>query len=253
MAKRASGEGSIRQRPNGTWEARLSYTNPESGVLKSISLYGKTAEDVRNKLDDARDRIKAEAPVRDSSQRLSDWLTHWYNTALEASSRKQSTKALYRTLANKHLSPAPLGTTPLDRLRKTHVDALVVRLRKQGLSDSTVRQVYTVLRATLADAVLDGLMARNPCTLVKRPGVRRREAKHLDAATVTSVLKAAEGLRYYRALVLIAATGLRRGEALGLQWEHVNLKDRSLNVAATLSRVGNELMITEPKPESVDG
>jgi integrase len=212
MAKRRSGEGSIRQRPNGTWEARLSYPHPETGVLQSVSLYGKTAEDVRDKLDEARDRIKAEAPVRDSSQRLSDWLTHWYNTALEASSRKQPTKALYRTLATKHLSPAPLGTTSLDRLRKTHVDALVVRLRKRGLSDSTVRQVYTVLRAALDDAVLDGLMARNPCTLVRRPGVRRpgvrrREAKHLGAGSVAAVLKAAERLRYYRVLVLIAATG----------------------------------------------
>lgn len=249
MTKRARGEGSIRQRPNGTWEARLSYTHPETGALQSVSLYGKTDQDVRDKLDEARDRIKAEAPIRDSSQRLSEWLTHWYDTALEASSRKQSTKTLYRTLANKHLSPAPLGTTPLDRLRKTHVDALVVKLRKQGLSDSTVRQVYTVLRAALNDAVLDGLIARNPCTLVRRPGVRRREAKHLDAATVAAVLKAAEGLRYYRVLVLIAATGLRRGEALGLHWEHVNLKDGWLKVAATVGRVGNELVVTEPKTE----
>jgi hypothetical protein len=54
---------------------------------------------------------------------------------------------------------------------------------------------------SLDDAVLDGLMARNPCTLVRRPGVRRREAKHLDASTVAAVLKAAEGLRYYRVLV----------------------------------------------------
>lgn len=87
--------------------------------------------------------------------------------------------------------PAPLGTTQLNKLRKTHIDALVVKL-KQGLSGSTVRQVYTVLRAALDDAVLDGLMARNPCTLVKRPGVERREARHLDAETVAAVLKAAE-------------------------------------------------------------
>ncbi|CDO88552.1 hypothetical protein AWC29_28425 [Mycobacterium triplex] len=69
------------------------------------------------------------------------------------------------------------------------------------------------------------------------------------AGTVAAVLKAAEGLRYYRVLVLIAATGLRRGEALGLHWQHVNLKDGSLKVAATLGRVGKELVVTEPKTE----
>jgi integrase len=43
------------------------------------------------------------------------------------------------------------------------------------------------------------------------------------------------------------ATGLRRGEALALRWEHLNLQDGGLKVAATLSRVGDRLLITEPK------
>jgi integrase len=48
-------------------------------------------------------------------------------------------------------------------------------------------------------------------------------------------------------LALIAATGQRRGEALALRWEHINFKDGALKVAATLSRVGDRLLITEPK------
>ncbi len=247
MSKRASGEGSVRQRPNGLWEARLPYIDSTSGRRRSASFYATTAEAARDKLYEARDRIKEQAPVRDSTQRLADWIEHWSDTALEASPRKESTKALYRTLAHKHLSPAPLGTTPLDKLRKTHIDGLIVTLRKRELSDSTVRQVYTVLRAILEDARLDGLIARNPAVLVKRPGVRRREAKHLTAADVAALLKAAEGLRYRPVLALIAATGLRRGEALALRWEHVNMKDGTLRVAATLSRVGAALVISEPK------
>jgi hypothetical protein len=173
MTKRAHGEGTVRQRPSGDWEARLSYLDPATGCRRRISVYAKTAEEVRAKLDAARDRIKEQAPAKDSPQRLADWLTHWYDTALEASPRKQSTKTLYRNLARKHLSPAPLGATPLDRLRKSHIDGLIVGLRSRGLSGSTIRQIYTVLRAVLDDAVLDGFLAHNPCTLVKRPGVQR--------------------------------------------------------------------------------
>jgi hypothetical protein len=128
MSKRASGEGSVGQRPNGLWEARLSYIDPASGRRSWVSLYARSAEEARDKLDEARDRVKEQAPVRDSSQRLADWIEHWSATSLEASSRKQSTKALYRNLARKHLSPAPLGTTTLDRLRKTHIDGLIVKL-----------------------------------------------------------------------------------------------------------------------------
>jgi len=215
MSKRASGEGSVRQRPNGLWEARLSYIDPQSGRRRSASFYAETAEAVGDKLDEARDRIKTQAPVRDSSQRLADYVEHWSATSLEASPRKEKTKVLYRQLAANHLAPAPFGATSLDRPRKTHIDGLVVGLRKRGLSGSTVRLIYTVLRAILADAKLDGLVADNAAVKVSRPRVARTEARYLAASEVAAILAAAEGLRYRPVLTLIAATGLRRGEALG--------------------------------------
>jgi integrase len=110
-----------------------------------------------------------------------------------------------------------------------------------------VRQVYTMLRAVLDDAKTDGLIADNPAAKMTRPRVARKEARHLDTAQVSAILTAAHGLRYRDALVLIAATGLRKGEALALRWEHVNFNDGSLRVAATLSRVGSGLVSTEPK------
>jgi integrase len=113
----------------------------------------------------------------------------------------------------------------LDRLKPSDVEALVLAMRAKtkpaateraepvrALSDSTIRQTYTILRAALDGAVRDGLMARNPAALIKRPGIERTEARHLDGDGVTAVLKAAETSRYHPALVLIAATGLRKGE-----------------------------------------
>jgi hypothetical protein len=80
MGKRASGEGNVRQRADGRWEARLSYVDPVTGRRRSASFYGATAEAVRAKLDKARDRVKVEAPVQDSTVRLSDWVEHWSTT-----------------------------------------------------------------------------------------------------------------------------------------------------------------------------
>ena len=105
----------------------------------------------------------------------------------------------------------------------------------------------TILRAALDGAVRDGLLARNPAALIKRPGIERTEARHLDGDGVTAVLKAAETSRYHPALVLIAATGLRKGEALALRWDRVDLDAGTLKVSATISRVDRKLIITEPK------
>jgi integrase len=69
----------------------------------------------------------------------------------------------------------------------------------------------------------------------------------LDTKDVAAVLRAAEGSRYHSALALIAATGLRKGEALAVRWDHVDLDTGQLKIAATLGRVGKRLVITEPK------
>jgi integrase len=62
---------------------------------------------------------------------------------------------------------------------------------------------------------------------VKRPGVERQEAKHLDADAVSAVLRA----------------------ALALRWDRVDLDGGAVKIAATIGRVGDRLLITEPKTE----
>lgn len=223
MTRRANGEGSVRQRANGTWEARLSFTDTETGRVERVSFYASTAKGVRAKMNAARGRLEAGAPVKDATRTVADWLTHWRATTLAVSDRKESTRALYATLSRKHLEAAPFGAITLDRLRPSDIEALVLALRGKGLSDSTVRQVYTVARLAFDGAVRDALLGRNPVALVARPGVARTEARHLGADDMAAVLAAARGSRYHPVLVLIAATGLRKGEALGLSWAHVDL------------------------------
>jgi integrase len=221
--------------------------DPDTGARRRASFYGPTAKAVRGKT--ARERFGAGAPVKDATRTVGDWLAHGRATTLAVSDRKESTRVLYANLCRQHLEPAPFGAIPLDRLRPTNIEALVLSMRAKTLSDSTIRQVYTVLRAGLDGAVRDGLLARNPAALVARPGVPRTEARHLSASDVTAVLRAAQSSRYHAALVLIAVTGLRKGECLGWSGDRVDLDGATLKVAATIARVNGRLTITEPKTD----
>lgn len=259
MSKNANGEGSIYKRMRDgkivRYEGAITYTG-DDGKTKRHTVYGRTRQDVRDKLDKVRDRLNAGAPAKDATRSVGDWLQHWRATTLAASDRKEATRVLYANLSRKHLEPAPFGAIRLDRLKASDIEGLVLAMRaktkkdgKRALSDSTIRQIYTVLRTGLDGAVRDGLLARNPAALVKRPGVERTEAKHLPSADLSAVLKAAEGSRYYPALLLIAATGLRKGEALALRWDRVDLGAGALKVLATISRVDGHLVISEPKTD----
>ena len=247
MTRRANGEGTVTHRADGRWMARLSYVNPVTGARERATFYAKTAREVRAKLAAARSRIDADAPAKDATRTVADWLIHWRATTLAASDRKASTRELYASLAKSHIEPAPFGALTLDWLRPSDITALILALRAKGLADSTIRSTDTVLRSALDGAVTDGLMARNPAALVKRPGVERAEARHLPAEDVNALLRAAQGSRYHPALLLIASTALRKGEALALTWQHVDLDAGTVTVAGTLARIAGELVISVPK------
>ncbi|BCO36019.1 site-specific integrase [Mycobacterium heckeshornense] len=263
MARNANGEGSIYKRmrngrPAG-YVGALPY-HDDNGETKRVRVYAPTRAEVRNKLRKVRERIESGAPARDAKMPVGAWLAHWRATTLAASDRKQATRELYSNLSRRHLEPEPFGAIRLDKLKPSDVETLVLALRaktkpprtegeevRRALSDSTIRQTYTVLRAGLDGAVRDGLLAKNPAAAVKRPGVARTEARHPDPDAAAAVLKHAAESRYHTAVVLIAATGLRRGEVLALTWDRVDLDAGLLKVAATIGRVGGQLVVSEPK------
>jgi integrase len=146
MSKRANGEGNVRQRPNGRWEGRTSYLDPVTDKRRSVSVYGATAAECRRELKKVRERIEGGQPARDAAETVGSWLARWRGSSLAASDRKPATKALYSSLSRKHLESEPFGATRLDKLRPTAIERLIVAMRAEGLSDSTVRQVFGILR-----------------------------------------------------------------------------------------------------------
>ncbi len=247
MAKRANGEGSIFKRADGTWSGELSYRD-DDGRSKRRTVYGGTQVEVRRKHDDLRDRLAAGAPLKDATMSLAAWLDDWTTKALPASDRKQATVDLYANIARKHLVPA-LGSRALDRLRPSDVEALIVAKREAGLAPSTVRTIYTVLRAALDVAVRDGLLRKNPAVVVKRPAVDRKDAAYLTADQAQRLLEAITGDRLEPLFRLMLATGLRRGEALALHWTDVDLDGARLRVRWTLTRTSKGLQLSNPKTD----
>ncbi|MFM8857464.1 MAG: tyrosine-type recombinase/integrase [Actinomycetota bacterium] len=245
MTKRHNGEGAVRQRPNGLWEGRLSYVDAD-GVRRRHSFYGPTAQAVREQMKGGRTRVEAEKPVKDSTRNLGDYLEHWITDVLEVSDRAESTKDQYRRLARKHLIPA-LGSKPIGKVLKSDIEGLLGRMQRAGLSQSTRKSTFIVLRLALASAVGDKLIAANPAGAIATPQVDREEAVFLTPEQARALLAATEGLRYADALKLALATGMRRGEVAGLKWSDVNLEAGFLQVRRTLNRVDGKLQFATPK------
>jgi len=246
---RSNGEGSLyRRKSDGKWVGALSYLD-DRGTQRRHVVYASTQSEARAKLRAAGERLSAGAPVKDARVRLGAFIEDWIGKGLAASSRKATTQENYATVARVHLVPAPFGDIPLDRLRPSDIEALLLVKRRAGKSASTVRTIHSVCRAALDVAVRDGLLIRNPAVAIKRPALDRKDAAYLTREQVGVLLSACREDRLYPLFALMVGTGLRRGEALGLHWQDIDLDNGQLRVRSTLSRVQGHLAVSEPKTD----
>jgi integrase len=140
-------------------------------------------------------------------------------------------------------------------------DTLACRLRRHASSDTvdygsqldgrTVNYVHTILHRALKDAVRWGRLVRNPADAADPPrGGPKSDGVHSwDAATLREFrsTSAASGDRMRALWVLLATTGMRRGEALGVRWSDVDLDAGRLRVVQTIIQVRSKVTIGEPK------
>jgi hypothetical protein len=121
----------------------------DAGRYHRFTVYGRTAPEARAEAAKIRQRVETGQPARDRKQTVEDFALHWVETSLQASERKQNTKVLYAGVVKTHIVGSPLGETPLDNLRPSHIEGWVVALRRKRLAESTIRSACTVLRAVL--------------------------------------------------------------------------------------------------------
>jgi integrase len=175
MARRGKNEGTIVQRGDGRWEAKLTIGGGGKRRRKSFS--GKTRREVQERLTRAlRDQHQG-LPVRaDERQTVGEFLETRIGSV--RSTVRPSTYVSYAGHVRLHLRPA-LERVPLAKLTPVHLRELLAAKLASGLSPRTVQYVQAVLRAALNQALRDGLVARNVAMLVAGPRVRRHEISPL--------------------------------------------------------------------------
>lgn len=121
---------------------------------------------------------------------------------------------------------------------------------QSGLSPRTVAYVHTILHRAFKDAVRWGRLARNPADAADPPrGGRAAEVQAWDAETLRAFLARSleEADRNYALWVLLATTGLRRGEALGLRWSDLDLDAGRVSIVQTVIQIRAAVSISRPK------
>ena len=244
MSRRANSEGSVYRRKDGKWCASVSYVSPE-GTRKRRVMYANSRAKAKARLKEAIRALEDGTPLVESKETLRRFAEVWSAQHLPASGRKPSTIRQYRRCLEYYVLPH-LGSTKLKDLSPLSVEAWTISLRESGLAGATVRSAFNVLSAMMATAQRDGLIRRNPCSVVSRPQARNSEATYYSPEEVRALL--ANSPKDFRPLVyLLAYTGLRIGEALALRWSDVDFEAGSLRVSGSLARTESGVERLDPK------
>jgi integrase len=120
-----------------------------------------------------------------------------------------------------------------------------------GLDRRTVNYIHTILHRALKDAVRWGRLLRNPADAADPPRAgQKSDGVHAwDAPTLRQFLDASRAAedRHHALWALLATTGMRRGEALGLRWSDLDLDAGRARIVQTIIQTRNVVSVGEPK------
>ena len=245
-------KGTIRQRSPGSWELQVFLGRDSKGkrLRKTETVRGRKA-DADRRLREILADLDRGITLSNRTYNLEEWLNLWMSDVVRPNHR-QKTLDRYNGIIRLHIVPY-LGNMDLSKIRPSHVQSLEGHLQtEKGMAPKGVQMVHNVLSGAMGHAVRMELIARNPVGSVSPPPMKKREAFSPDVDSVRRILAIAEEEEHYlwACMHLIAYTGMRRGEAMALEWSRVNLDEQLLTVATSLVVTANGVSFEQPKTES---
>jgi integrase len=244
--------GSVSRRSGG-WCFRLDAgLDSVTGRRRQISRQGFTTKrDAVRALNNALSEWNATEPaaLATGGATLSDYLSDWIER--QRPYLRTSTLHSYRIAVGRivrHIAETTLGSLTPSQVRQLQTDLIAIGGRDgRPLAAKTVANTQVVLHKALADAVRVGLLDHNVAAAVDPPRVARPELRVWTVDQLREFLRVASSHRLSAAFVLLATTGMRRSEVLGLRWADIDFDNRSLSIVRTLTVVDGRSVLTAPK------
>lgn len=184
------------------------------------------------------------------------WAEMWLDEYIRPY-RKTATIDFHGGNLRLHILPE-LGKVKLENLTPMKITKFANTLPKKSngrggtLSPTTVGDIRRTLSAMLETAVQQGLMPNNPAKAAQWPSEERTPGKAATPEEMGRFMAALEGERLvWKVLfLLLATTGMRRGEAIGLDWDAVDLERGMVSIRQSATTGSNGVELNTPKTKA---
>lgn len=252
----------VQQRGKNSWQITINNGSDRQGnrirITRTIHAENKTEALKYEKV--LAGEVAKKNAVNPHSMTLSAFYKYWTENYLRIQQKYDKTIQSYNNLFIR--INAALGHMPLDKIQPKHILNFLQQLktcprldnRPGGLSDNSIRKHYTLLHLLLKKAAQWQFILNNPVDAVDPPKFKYHNTKKiLTPEELGKFLVALKGedIKYQVWTRLCLSLGLRRGEAIGLQWKHVDFIKKTITICQTVQYIPHKkLKLKPPKTDS---
>ena len=262
MAKRRpQGDGTIRKRSDGRWEARIIIGHKNDGSPMYKSAFAKTQKSALKQLHQLLDLYRDVDLTEECRMTLGEWMDKWMDEYMIFTIKENTIKG-YRSQIDHQIKPF-IGHKQLASLTTADIQKFYNKIKKEGrvhphpihghvLSDSMVRKIHMMLHEAMEVAVRERYIVRNPTDNTTIPKKTTTEKQVLDDSQLNRFLEAIQGEPYWHDFFYVEVmTGLRRGEICGIKWSDIDFNEGTLYIKRSVStKEGGGVSIGETKTDA---
>ena len=199
-----------------------------------------------------REQARREAAQAAKVQTFRQYVDRVWMPQKRATAARSSLRA-YEVNLRLHVLPA-LGDSLLGEITPPMITALFYQLQAEGLADKTLNLIWNITGEIFSTAVQDEILDHSPMQKARRPAASKdakvdQDKKAYTAEEMQRVLEAIgqEPLVWRALALLLTMTGLRRGEACGLQWDCVDFATGEITIKRNVQPCKGGVYVTTPK------
>lgn len=225
------------KRSDGRWQEQITIT--EHGKNKRKYFYGKTQKEVKRKMLEYQ---QSQATGRTFAVVEADWENdHFPNI-------QHGTQVSYSPAVKRALSV--FGDQPIQNITPLEIDRSVQQMAKKGYSHQSVKIYLSVLRQVCDFGVLSGDLTVNPTTSIRLPRNLPKKERELPSDEIISAIVTHADIPFGLFAYFLMLTGMRRGEALAIQWQDIDFENSIIHVRKSICYVGDKPVLKQPKTKS---
>jgi len=252
--RRAKGDGGYQDLGNGKHKVQITIKGIDGKQCRKSF-----TADSKPKAIKMLNKFKAEAEngilVAPQKTTIKDYVQRWLDS--KAFSVKPKSYSTYKFACDKHIVPT-LGKLKIQKVTTATINDYFSTMGKLGLALASMAQHRAILSGVMTLAVNEGVIGKNPVTTATSIPKSRSKQVVLSNEQIAKLLEVSrtykgkhKGKRLhciYHIILLALATGMRRGELLGLQWN--NVTDDSVKVVDNYVEIDGKGVMDTPKSEN---